>query len=570
MPKTRWFDGATLNYAQALLYPTGVRDADAAVVSIVETGVELSTSFADLRGQVARAQNALRREGVQIGDRVAAFATNTTETLVLFLACASLGAIFSSCSPDFGAEAALARFGQIKPKLLFVSERYFYGGRLFDTRSQCAALATALGPINMIALPYLGEIWEPSAGAVPWSTWIEPSGNEPEFAQLPFDHPLYILYSSGTTGPPKAMVHRAGGVLLTHHKEQHLHNDICRGDVVLYFSTCGWMMWNWLVSGLAQGATILLYEGSPAYPDSGVLWRLAERHRVTYFGASARFLHSLAAQGASPRSDVNLSSLRTIASTGAPLTPAGFRYVYDQVKADVHLASIAGGTDIVGCFMAGVPTLPVFAGQIQGPTLGVDLVVLNDLGEIVVGEPGELVIRQPMPSMPIEFWDDPEGERYRKAYFTVFEGFWRHGDLIELTTEGGIVVYGRSDATLNPGGVRIGTAEVYRPLESLSAVVEAAAVGRQVDRDEVIWLFVVLKEGVKIDPNLEERIRGVIRMSASPRHVPKRVFQVSDLPRTQSGKVMEIAITQLVNGGDVPNLSAVANPEALDEIVRQI
>ena len=570
MPNTRWFEGATLNYAQALLYPSGVKDTDTAVVSVVETGVESATTFAELRRLVAQAQVALRREGVGKGDRVAAFATNTTETLVLFLASASLGVVFSSCSPDFGAEAALARFGQIKPKLLFVSEGYYYGGRFFDTSQQCAALGASLGITSVISLPYLNDRWKPSPGTVTWSSWLEGDEHQLEFIQLPFDHPLYILFSSGTTGLPKAMVHRAGGVLITHHKEHHLHNDIRCGDRVFYFSTCGWMMWNWLVSGLAQGATIVLYEGSPAYPDSGVLWRLAERQRLTFLGVSARFLHSLAAQNLSPKSYVNLADLRTIASTGSPLSPSGFRYVYEHVKTDVHLASIAGGTDVVGCFMAGVPISPVFAGQIQGPTLGVDLVALNNRGELVIGEPGELVIRQPMPSMPLNFWDDPNGRKYRNAYFTIFEGLWRHGDLIELTSNQGIVVYGRSDATLNPSGVRIGTAEVYRPLESIPEIVDVAAVGRQVGDDEDIWLFVVLKEGLKIDSSLEKRIRRVIRMAASPRHVPKRFFQIDDLPRTQSGKLMEIAIGQLVNGIKITNLSVVANPEALDQIADQI
>ena len=570
MPNTRWFGGATLNYAQALLYPPGVKGSDAAVVSVVEGGAEQVTTFADLRRQVAQVQVALRSEGVEIGDRVAAFATNTTETVVLFLACASLGAVFSSCSPDFGPESALARFGQIKPKLLFVSEAYFYGGHFFDTSRQCAVLAASLGVTKVISLPYLSETWETSSGAVAWSSWLESGECELEFLQLPFDHPLYILFSSGTTGLPKAIVHRAGGVLITHHKEHHLHNDISGGDRILYFSTCGWMMWNWLVSGLAQGATIFLYEGSPAYPDLGVLWRLAQRYQMTYFGVSARFLHGMAAQGVSPKSDVDLDDLRTIASTGSPLSPAGFRYVYEHIKADVHLASIAGGTDVVGCFMAGVPTLPVFAGQIQGPTLGVDLVALNNHGQVVIGEPGELVIRQPMPSMPLKFWDDPNGGKYRRAYFTDFAGLWQHGDLIELTTEQGIVVYGRSDATLNPGGVRIGTAEVYRPLESLPEIVEAAAVGRKVKDDEDIWLFVVLKQGVNLDSGLKERICHVIRVGASPRHVPKRFFQIDELPRTQSGKLMEIAVAQLVNGAEITNLSAVANPGALDHIADQI
>ena len=570
MPQTRWFAGATLNYAEALLYPPGVRGDEPALFGVTEAGAERSLSFAELRREVARAQAALRRDGVGRGDRVAAFATNTAETLILLLACASLGVLFSSCSPDFGAAAAGARFGQIGPKLLFVSEHYRYGGKVFDTRGVVAALAEELKPGRVVALPYPGEVWESSPGTVPWSEWVEPADGEPDFEPLPFDHPLYILYSSGTTGLPKAMVHRAGGALLTHHKEQHLHSDIRAGDVVLYFSTCGWMMWNWLVSCLAQGAAIVLYEGSPVQPDLGVLWRLAERFGITYFGTGARFLHCLVAQDIVPRDTVDLSALRTIASTGSPLSPTGFRYVYERVKGDVHLASISGGTDIVGCFMAGVPTQPVYAGQIQGPALGVDLAAFGSRGEPVFGEPGELVCRRPLPSMPLAFWNDPTGERYREAYFAVYEGVWRHGDLIEITPQGGIVVYGRSDATLNPGGVRIGTAEIYRPLEGLPEVVEAAAIGNRRGDDEEIWLFVVLAEGSVLDASLEERIRGAIRTGASPRHVPRRVLQVDELPRTRSDKVMEIAISQVVNGQDVPNRSVMANPEALEAIVRLV
>ena len=391
--------------------------------------------------------------------------------------------------------------------------------------------------------------------------------------RLPFDEPLSVLFSSGTTGTPKALVHRAGGLLLTHAKEHALHCDIKPGDVVFYFTTCGWMMWNWLVSALAQGATVLLYDGSPAYPDASVLFDIAERHRVTFFGTSARFIHSLHSSGATPSAAHDLSNIRTFASTGSPLSPSGFEYVYSHVKGEVHLASISGGTDIVGCFMLGVPTLPVYAGQIQRPGLGVDLAVYDADGRAVSEGAGELVCRQPLPSMPLRFVGDDDNERYRASYLEDYPGVWRHGDRIEFTRQGGIVVHGRSDATLNPGGVRIGTAELYRALEGVPEIVEAAAVGKKLadagdgsQVDEEVWLAVVLRQGVDLDEELRARIVAAVRHAASPRHVPKRVFQVSDLPRTRSGKLMELTVARLVNGGEPGDVDAVANPTAVAAI----
>jgi acetoacetyl-CoA synthetase len=565
MPATRWFEGAMLNYAEALLYPVALVDASQpALLALHEAGAERQLSYAELRREVAATQAALRGEGVGRGDRVAAYAANVPETLVLLLACAGLGAIFTSCSPDFGLEAAISRFGQVRPKLLAASCSYSYGGKRFDVSSVVRRLTEELGLRRAVALPYPGEETRPQ-GTVAWSDWIAASGEGPELLALPFDHPLYVLYSSGTTGLPKAIVHRAGGALLSHHKEHRLHSDIRPGDTVLYFTTCGWMMWNWLVSVLAQGATAVLYEGSPAHPGLDTLWRLAERHRFSFFGTSARYLHTLQAQQAEPRRH-DLGRLRTIASTGSPLSPAGFEYVYRKVKDDVHLASISGGTDIVSCFMLGVPTLPVFAGQIQAPGLGVDLAAYDEEGRAVERQPGELVCRQALPSMPLRFWDDARGERYWAAYFERYPGVWHHGDLVAVTDQGGIVVYGRSDATLNPGGVRIGTAEIYRPLDELPEVVEAAAVGKREGGDEKIWLFVVLAQGADLDEELEGKIRERIRSGASPRHVPRRIIALSQLPRTRSGKAMEIAIARVVNGQEVPNRSVVANPEALDEV----
>ena len=575
MPGNTWFAGGRLNYAEALLHPRHdgreLVGGDApALIAATEGGARRTVTYRELRHLVARIRAALEREGVAEGDRVVAYACNVPETTALLLACASIGAVFSSCSPDFGAEAACARFAQVEPLMLFASPGYRYGGRWFDTRETLARLRTDLPTVRrLVLLPYPDEPTQEMADAVAFEDWLAADA-KPQYAALPFDHPLYVLFSSGTTGLPKAMVHRAGGALLKHHNEHRLHCDVRPGDVVFYFTTCGWMMWNWLVSGLAQGATAVLYEGNPAHPDLGALWRLGEELGITLFGTSARYLHALDAHDARPGAWHDLGSLRTLTSTGSPLSPAGFRYVYDHVKGDLHLASIAGGTDIVGCFMLGVPTLPVYAGHIQRPALGVDLAAFDAQGADVRGEPGELICRKPLPSMPLRFWNDPEGVRYREAYFARYPGVWRHGDLIEVAPEGGIVVYGRSDATLNPGGVRIGTAEIYRPLERIDAVVEAAAVGRKEGDDETIWLFVVLRQGAVLDKELEDRIRREIRAAASPRHVPAQVLAVPQIPRTRSGKPMEIAVAHLVNGREVPNRAVVANPEALDRIAEVV
>lgn len=573
MPDTRWFEGATLNYAAALLYPKGLGDPDqVAIIAVTEAGAEERWSYAELRRLVARIQVSLERAGVGEGDAVAAFAANVPQTVALLLACAGLGVTFTSCSPDFGHEAAAARFGQVRPKLLFASTSYRYAGRTHSTRAAVSDLAQDLPSVEeVVLLPYPGKAPDPNDTSVGryWDAWLAvatEAPSEPTLEALPFDHPLYVLFSSGTTGLPKAIVHRQGGALLTHAKEHALHSDIRSGDVVFYYTTCGWMMWNWLVSALAQAATIVLYDGAPAAPDLMATFRLAERLGTTFFGTSARFLHELQVHGVRPGDEADLGALRTIASTGSPLSPGAFRYVYDAISTDVHLASISGGTDIVACFMLGVPTLPVYAGQIQRPGLGVDLAVFDDDGQEVRGVPGELVCRQPLPSMPLAFLNDPDGSRYRAAYFDVYPGVWRHGDLVERTAEGGIVVYGRSDATLNPSGVRIGTAEIYRPLEHVRAVTEAAAVGKKVDGDEEIWLLVVLRQGTVLDEALEREIRRVIREGASPRHVPRRVVQVRQLPRTRSGKAMEMAVARIVNGREVTNRAVMANPESIDEI----
>lgn len=570
MPNVSWFPEAMFNYAQVLLEPPNTPEDATAIIALDEHGRERRYTYADVRVSVAKAQKALQQAGVTRGDRVAAYVANVPEAVIAMLACASIGAIYSSCSPDFGGSAALARFGQIEPKVLLASDGYWYNGKHFSTQEAVTDLQANITSVEVVvSIPHDETPVDTPTGAVLWEDWLEPA-TTPTYTPLPFDHPLYILYSSGTTGLPKAIVHRAGGALFKQHIEHKLHSDVRPGDVVFYFTTCGWMMWNWLVSGLAQGASIVLFDGSPSHPSLETLWQHAARLGFTFFGTSARFIHSCQAQGMLPKDMVDLSKLRTMASTGSPLSPAGFVWVYDAVKSDLHLASISGGTDIVGCFMLGNPELPVYSGQIQSPALGVDLVSYDDNAKPVVGEPGELVCRQPLPSMPLKFWNDEDGVRYRGAYFDHFEGVWRHGDLIEITPQQGVVVYGRSDATLNPGGVRIGTAEVYRPLEAIDAILEAAAVGKRDDGDEVIWLFVVLREGHTLDETLEHTIKHTLRTRASPRHVPKRIVQVPALPHTRSGKMMEIAIARLINGQSVPNKQVMVNPESLEAIAAVI
>ncbi len=567
MPFVEWFKGARFNYAKELLFPRDLKDENnLAIISLSEMGFEKKLSYKELRKEVASCAAALKREGLQKGDRVAAIASNTAETTVLFLACSSLGIIFSSCSPDFGYDAANARFSQIEAKLIFASSIYYYAGKKFSILDTINKLNESIKPKKTILLPYFEKEVD-GAGYEIWGDWLEPKASL-EFADLEFNHPLYILFSSGTTGLPKAIVHRAGGAYIKHSLEQKIHSDIKAGDRVFYFSTCGWMMWNWLVSALAQAATIVQFDGSPAYPDLDYLWQLSEKYQFSFFGTSARYIHSLDAAKFSAKK-YDLSHLRTIASTGSPLSKRGFEYVYEELKEDVHLASIAGGTDIVACFMLGVPIKAVFASEIQGAALGVALAAYDQAAKPVYGQPAELVCTKALPSMPIKFWNDENNERYISAYFEHYPKVWRHGDLIEITENNGIIVYGRSDATLNPSGVRIGTAEIYSPLEAIPEIIDSCAIGKKTKDDEEICLFVVLDDYV-LDDELITRIKTNIRKKASPRHMPKYIYQLSQLPRTRSGKTMEIAVSRLVNGLKVPNIEVMANPESLEEIKKII
>ncbi len=567
MPGARFFPNARLNFAENLLRH---QDDHAAIVFVNERGTRRQISHRELRQEVARVAAGLRAAGVGVGDRVAGFLPNLPETAIAMLATASLGATWSSCSPDFGAHGVLDRFGQIAPKVLFTADGYFYAGKTLDSLAQIAEVAAKLPSAELIVvIPYveaeaaLERLGTAAARARHWRTLGE-RGSTLNFAAVPFNHPLYILYSSGTTGVPKCIVHGAGGTLLQHQKEHLLHTDLKRGDRIFYFTTCGWMMWNWLMSALATGAALVLYDGSPFHPDPGVLWRLAQQERLTVFGTSAKYLSALEKNGYRPADSVDLNALRTLLSTGSPLLPEGFDFVYRAIKSDLHLASISGGTDIVSCFALGCPTLPVHRGEIQCRGLGMAVDIFDDEGKPVRGERGELVCTAPFPSMPVGFWNDPDGARYRAAYFERFPGVWHHGDYAALTEHCGIVIYGRSDAVLNPGGVRIGTAEIYSAVESLAEIIEAIAVGQDWRDDVRVVLFVRLQPGVELDDALRKRIREVIRASTTPRHVPAKIVAVADIPRTLSGKLTELAVRNVIHGLPVKNIDALANPHALE------
>ncbi len=567
MPGARFFADTQLNFAENLLRYS---DEQPALVFRNERGARRSLSYRQLRLEVARIADGLRAAGVGPGDRVAGYLPNVPEAAVAMLATASCGAIWSSCSPDFGVQGVLDRFGQIAPKVLFTADGYYYAGKTLDSLQPMAEVLAKLDAIEkVVVIPYLAD--EPALAAlggaarraVLWPRFGR-SGVPQEFPALPFNHPLYILYSSGTTGAPKCIVHGAGGTLLQHQKEHLLHTDLGRDDRVFYFTTCGWMMWNWLMSVLATGATVVLYDGSPFHPEPGRLWQMAQQERLTVFGTSAKYLSSLEKSDFVPARAVDLTALRTLLSTGSPLLPEGFDFVYRAVKSDLLLASISGGTDIVSCFALGCPIRPVHRGELQCRGLGMAVEVFDEAGKPVLGERGELVCSAPFPSMPLGFWNDPQGTKYRGAYFERFPGVWHHGDYAAITAHDGLIIYGRSDAVLNPGGVRIGTAEIYSAVESLPQIAEALAIGQDWDGDVRIVLFVRMRGDAQLDEPLRKQIRNTIRTQTTARHVPARIIAVPDFPRTRSGKLTELAVRNIIHGLPVKNVDALANPAALE------
>ena len=567
MPGASWFPQAKLNYAQNQLRR---RDETDALVFWGEDKVKRRLSHNELHAQVTRFAQALQAAGVGNGDRVAGYLPNLPEAIIAMLATASLGAIWSSASPDFGVQGVLDRFGQIEPKVLICVDGYWYNGKPVDCLAKNAEIAAQIPSlVRTVVVSYLSEKPDVSVikNSVRYADFIAPfSAAEIDFVPLSFDHPLFIMFSSGTTGVPKCIVHCHGGALLQHLKEHQLHSDVKPDDRVFYFTTCGWMMWNWLVSGLASQATLLLYDGSPFADNGKVLFDYADAEGMTHFGTSAKFIDAAAKMGLKPRETHQLTALRAIFSTGSPLAPESFDYVYRDIKADVLLASISGGTDILSCFALGSPILPVYRGELQCRGLGMAVNVYDDEGQPIPagkGERGELVCTAPFPAMPTGFWNDADGSKYRAAYFENFDNIWCHGDFVELTAHEGMIIYGRSDAVLNPGGVRIGTAEIYRQVEQLHEVVESLVIGQDWEHDVRVVLFVKLRDGVTLDAALVARIKQQIRQNTTPRHVPAKVLQVADIPRTKSGKIVELAVRNIVHHRDVKNIEALANPEAL-------
>ncbi len=565
MPGARFFPGARLSFAENLL---SRRDDGEAMVFWGEDRVRRRLTWGELYDQVSLLRQALKELGLKRGDRVGGYLPNMPEAAIAMLAATSLGAIWSSCSPDFGVQGVLDRFGQIEPKVVFCADGYHYNGKTHDSLGKLGEILASLPSVERtVIVPYTRQAppLDGLANAVLLGDFIAPfEAVEIAFERFEFNHPLYIMYSSGTTGAPKCIVHGAGGTLLQHLKEHQLHCDIKPGDRLFFFTTCGWMMWNWLVTALASQATLMLYDGSPFYPDGNVLFDYADAEKFTHFGTSAKFIDAIIKAGLEPKASHSLDSVRLIASTGSPLAPDAFSWVYDNIKADVQLASIAGGTDLMACFVLGNPNGAVWKGEIQVRALGMAVEVFDDDGNPVRGEKGELVCTRPFPTMPIGFYKDDDGSRYHAAYFEKFPNVWCHGDYIELTEHDGVIIYGRSDATLNPGGVRIGTAEIYRQVEKLEDVVEAIVVGQQWDNDTRVVLFVVLREGTKLDDALTAKIKAGIRDRCTPRHVPAKVIQIADIPRTKSGKITELAVRDIIHGRPVKNKEALANPEALE------
>jgi len=563
MPGAEWFQGARLNFAENLLYR---RDDKTAIIFRGEAELERRISYAELHEETHRVAEGLKKLGVEKGDRVAGFIPNMPEAIIAMLAASSIGAIWSSSSPDFGIKGVLDRFTQIEPKVVFAADGYYYKGKVFDSQEKLRGILDQLPSVEKVVLiKYTGNRnVDEVPNAMSWEDLAQPVRGEMHFEQLPFDHPLYIMYSSGTTGLPKSIVHSAGGTLIQHLKELILHSNLSEEDNIFYFTTCGWMMWNWFVSSLAVGATLVCFDGNPFHPGPDALLRMADELDISIFGTSAKYIASLENAGVNPQEISSFPNLKAILSTGSPLTDESFEYVYRDWKKNVQLSSIAGGTDIISCFMLGNPTLPVYKGEIQCRGLGMDVDSFDDFGKSIIGKQGELVCKSAFPSMPIYFWNDPEGEKYHDAYFDVYEGIWRHGDYILLSEQGGITMYGRSDATLNPGGVRIGTAEIYRVVENMEEIEDSVVIGQPHDGDERVILFVKLNPGHSLDELLIKKIVSNIRSQCSPRHVPAIILETAGVPYTLNGKKVEIAVKKAIQGDEIKNKDALANPEVLD------
>lgn len=565
MPGAKFFPDAKINFAENLLHNN---DSSDAIVFWAEDKIKRRMSWKELHDGVSKLSQALRAIGIKPGDRVAGFVPNMPETVMAMLAATAIGAVWTSCSPDFGINGVLDRFGQTKPKVLFTADGYFYNGKSHDSLGRVREIVSDLPSVEkIIVLPLISD--DPTVsdvmGAETLSSFIDDyDAGEIEYEYTDFNHPVYVMYSSGTTGVPKCIIHSAGGALLMQKKEHMLHCDNGPGSRVFYFTTCGWMMWNWLVTGLSCGSTLMLYDGSPFAPDGNILFDFAEEEGITFFGTSAKYIDALNKGGLAPIKTHNLESIEAIGSTGSPLVPESFDYVYESIKKDVQLSSMSGGTDLLACFIGGIPTKPVYRGEIQGKMLGMAVDVFDDEGKALKNEKGELVCTRPFPSMPLGFWNDESGERYHNAYFAEYDNIWYHGDFIEITDKGGVIVYGRSDATLNPGGVRIGTAEIYRQVESFAQVKEAIVIGQDWKSDTRVILFVILSENAELDDDLQQAIRSHIRQQCTPRHVPAKIIAVSDIPRTKSGKITELAVRDIVHGRKVKNKESLANPEALD------
>jgi acetoacetyl-CoA synthetase len=560
----RWFEGARLNFARHLLKR---RDDHIAIVFRGENGTRRSLTYAELYQQVAEVQSYLKKMNIRAGDRVAGYLPNSSEAIIAMLATTALGGVWTSCSPDFGINGVVDRFGQVEPKLLFTVDGYHYAGKPINNLDKLPEIVARIPSVDgVVVYPFLNDSPDIKAikGAQLWADALDDQACNVDFVELPFDHPLYILYSSGTTGVPKCIVHGAGGTLLQHMKELALHTDLGPDSRLMYFTTCGWMMWNWMVSGLAVGASLVLFDGSPFHPAPSSLWDIVEQEEVTAFGTSAKYIAAIQNADYLPNQHHTLTQLNSILSTGSPLSPESFEFIYDSVKRDLHLASISGGTDIVSCFALGVPTLPVYSGELQARGLGMAVDIYDDEGNSLVEEKGELVCTTPFPSRPIGFWNDPQGDRYKAAYFDRFENVWAHGDYAELTERNGLIIHGRSDAVLNPGGVRIGTAEIYRQVEKVAGVTESICVGLPKDDDVVVALYVVLAQGIELTDELVTEIKSTIRKNTTPRHVPGIIKAVADIPRTKSGKIVELAVRNVLIGEPVKNRESLANPEALE------